>query len=279
MNIKKITSTFILFFSFFVFSKILPVEILISSLLTKETKPTQQFSNLLKKFKINPTISFDEIINQTQKLWLRQNGKERWETSDKFQNEKSELFPIFESLEMISEVKPKKKHYDHVIFLGCSVHRTIKRINFLIKEWEEGLRFDSLVFLLSDRTLDKKVESIDIIETAETEYEATVKIYESIKLPVGFESKAKIVFINTKSKPGQKRPTTKDTIEDWLNTSPTPGNCLFISNQPFVTYQDTVARKILPDTFLIETVGEKSTDKKPSTFLDSIARTIYSYKN
>ena len=74
-----------------------------------------------------------------------------------------------------------------------------------------------------------------------------------------------------------KRPTTPDTVLDWLKIKPHPGLCLAISNQPYVLYQDSVLKTVLPPSFTVETIGEKmdETSYNVSLLLDNLARFLY----
>ena len=83
-----------------------------------------------------------------------------------------------------------------------------------------------------------------------------------------------------KSKPTKGKTDTKDTIVTWLKqTRPEPGDCLFLSQQPYVIYQDSIARTFMPDCFNIETVGPwiESYDPhaKTSIILDIFTRLLY----
>lgn len=54
------------------------------------------------------------------------------------------------------------------------------------------------------------------------------------------------------------------------------GNVLIISNQPYVAYQHSVVRSVLPESFRVESVGHAaSAQEKVSTIVDSLARQIY----
>jgi hypothetical protein len=77
-----------------------------------------------------------------------------------------------------------------------------------------------------------------------------------------------------------RRATTGDTIIDWLATSPAHGDCLFISNQPYVGYQDSVMRTYIPHSFgSLETCGpQASNTTRNSDILDDLARFLYQEK-
>ncbi len=81
------------------------------------------------------------------------------------------------------------------------------------------------------------------------------------------------------SSQGTRRPGTKETLIEWLESQPEPGRCLFISSQPFCGYQDSVARTYLPSSFEIETIGPNADEEiAVSIFLDNLARWLYQEK-
>lgn len=84
-----------------------------------------------------------------------------------------------------------------------------------------------------------------------------------------------LTVINAPPILGRDRPTTESTIALWLQNSPEPGEVLFFSNQPFVLYQDAVITSLMPEDFLIETVGTKGGEELPiSTLLDTVAKYV-----
>jgi hypothetical protein len=74
-----------------------------------------------------------------------------------------------------------------------------------------------------------------------------------------------------------RRPLTADTLSAWLATNPTPGTCLAISNQPYVAYQQTVLKTLLPSDFSVQTVGAATSEptEKISIMLDTLARILF----
>lgn len=172
-----------------------------------------------------------------------------------------------------------------------------KRLAFLVREWNRGVRFDHIIMLAGQRPLDAELESLSVLYDRKnkelpirqswhepqlppkTETEMMRMIFEQAQLP---EALAKVQFrvIDT---PMQKRadgsvcrPTTGDTVNAWLAQNPEPGNCLVISNQPYVAYQDSVMRCLMPKSFTIETIGSNDQEtERLSTLLDTVARTLY----
>lgn len=76
-----------------------------------------------------------------------------------------------------------------------------------------------------------------------------------------------------------QRPNTEDTLRQFLQMTHRSGDTLVVSNNPFIGYQASVVRSILPDKYRIFTVGPKlefSNDKNQlGLILDSLARWIF----
>ena len=169
----------------------------------------------------------------------------------------------------------------------------------LAKLWLSGVRFNKLVFLTGARTLDAKQEPVAALEDRtqtilpirsdwhydqtmvyKTETDMTNLVYDQAQLPAELRA-VPVLFVDapqTVAADGTiKRPTTVDTLVTWLKDKPAPVMCLFISNQPFVGYQDSITRTVLPATFMIETVGFAipAPYESVSLYLDSLARWLY----
>ena len=72
------------------------------------------------------------------------------------------------------------------------------------------------------------------------------------------------------------RPTTADTITEWLKTEPQPGTIIAISDQPHCLYQQAVLKALLPSNFDVETVGNGTSEKTSvALMLDALGRALY----
>ena len=114
-------------------------------------------------------------------------------------------------------------------------------------------------------------------------YDAAYSLCSVVKnqLEMLVSNDVEVVFINTPpilmADSTLKRPATDDTIREWIKQEhPEPGRCLFLSSQPYVSYQDTVVRQALPQGSSIETIGPAC---NPNLFisvhLDNLARCLY----
>ncbi len=83
-------------------------------------------------------------------------------------------------------------------------------------------------------------------------------------------------------RPDETRANTDDSLIDMVkNIDSVKGkNILFISNNPYICYQDAVAKSVLkPYDVTIETVGEAMHDDRMEIVLDTIARCLTNTKS
>jgi hypothetical protein len=244
--------------------------------------------------------TLSHIVQLTQKNWLRAPHQERWQQGEFATNEKEKFLDCFHQLHMVEEIRPQARHYTYALLLGGVATRMRTRLAYLLELWNNGVRFDHLIILVGERPLDPTAESPEILfdykndlgpfakkewnpplEFPQTETDAMVLILSQAQLPEEFQS-LPIVIVDTPaqfiegSSDKKRRPTTADTIKQWLTGVPRPGSCLVISSQPFVGYQDSVVKTFLPTHFSVETVGAAAKDDiKIATMLDTLARWIY----
>ncbi len=258
--------------------------------------PQPALVELLQELGIKHDGTLASIVPITQQLWLRKPGTERWHMEEKYANKRTRILELFDRLGCIQEIKPANESYTHAVMLGATMHSMRDRFAYIIKCWNSGVRFDELVFLVSERPLDRQQEATldpsnhptlpyktdwqDVThEWPATEHDAMQLIYNQTALPEKLAS-VPATFINTpmqKADHGKlQRANTADTIHAWLATNPKPGACLVVSDQPYVGYQDAVVRTYMPREFAVQTVGAAE-DNPPRipVFLDTLARWLY----
>lgn len=242
--------------------------------------PSEQLCVILNTYGIQHDGHWETIVKETQKHWLRTQGKERWEVEPRFDEDGYELFS---DILMVEQLCPGEKHYEYAVVLGATLPRVKKRLAFLVDAWSEGVRFNHVVFLTGDRRLNE--EEIDELGRNFTgllpknETEMMVFVYRGMDLKEDLR-KVDLVIVDAPQKEG-KRPNTKDTFVKWLEMHPRKGSALIISDQPFLGRADTIAREFMRK-FPIETVGEGFSHedylKEPKAtpiLLDELARWIY----
>jgi hypothetical protein len=272
-------------------------------LLDSTNRPTDELTQLLRTLNINHDETLSTIVPETQKQWLRQFGKERWQVEEVFHAHKEAIRDSAFKLGLINEIAPSQRTYKYAMILGASLTRTRTRLAYLVNLWRNGVKFDCIYCLGSERPLDQAIESEEKMldpnngemqfkphwqkpsKLPTTEFEMTEFVYEQSDLPEDFRA-IPIQFINSPMRTTKNgtltRPTTGDTIIDWLATKPEHGDCLFISNQPFVGYQDSVMRTYMPADFgFMETCGSAAQENPQNQnliFLDTLARFLYQEK-
>lgn len=300
MKVKQLIAASVLFIFFgFVFFQHAH-QATIPHLFTKDLGPHESLDALLRLFEISHDNTLESIVSGTQKNWLRKPGKERWELTSSYSAQaRSIILNECSKLGMIHEIKPQRKKYDYAIILGGTVQTMRKRFAHVLELIKQGRTFNLIVFLCGQRPLNKAIESDDTLVSytnstlpanmnwqrpamlPQTETEMTLMIIDQTLLPN--DLKEKIMVIDTPCKTGPQgnllRPTTGDTFASWLATLPQPGTVLVISSQPYVGYQDAVARTFLPKEFTCETIGRSDeNDYSDVVLLDTLARWLYQAK-
>lgn len=289
-----------------------PYATALPSVLDSAGKLNQDLVALLGLLEILHDGSLADVVEKTQAQWLRQAGKERWEVSSRVIKDQDFFLSLLGNLGFIAEVAPEQQQYDYAVLLGATLEAFRNRLHYLITLWQQGVRFNKVVLLGGQRSLEKDFEGKGALldrtnaylpirsdwqltgELPTTEMQMMMLVYEQAVMP---ESMRKVPLVMVDSPMRQRpdgslaRPTTVDTVNDWLQTKPVPGSCLVISNQPFVQYQHSVVKTPLPGEFFVETVGHAAqvkyhnnpvkgdtVDRYNAVYLDTMARWLYQEK-
>lgn len=271
-------------------------------LIDKDGTVCQTFLALLDHMNIKHDGTLNSIANITQKQWLRKPGFERWQVQDIQDIEYEAITPYLEKFELLHEWIQPIKTYDYILIFGGMVSRVRRRIAHLAHLWQLGVRSHSVIFLTGERPLDPEIENEKTLtdrqntdfpirnnwiapkELPTTENAMVMYVFNQLALPKELQKITPTIIsvpmIKTDAN-NVRRPSTRDTLITWLNTNPTPGTCLIISNQPYIGYQCTVARGILPESFKIFPTGgcvHNIKETPVSVYLDTLARQFYEEK-
>lgn len=272
MILKKILSFILL--NCFVFLKVLGS---ISPLLTPERAPIVPLIEIAKIYQIGEEDRFDSILNFAQTHFL-QRTKERWEFSEMTSDKIEQIYAAFEDLGCVKKVHAKQNNYTYALVLGSTETNMTERISFLINEWEHGVRFSHVVLLSGERPLDPQIEPMASLFTTESD----LMNYLWNTLTQGEIHSLPVITISSpmkSSSAGLKRPTTADTVIDWMKMSPIEGSCIAVSSQPFVPYQESVLQTYLPPGFAVETIDPKQSHPfSLSLYLDTLAKWMFQEK-
>jgi hypothetical protein len=282
-------------------------------LFEQDGTPTKSLQSLVMQWKFNVRhdqswyLSYcalpaqeqrEALIAMTQKEWLRQAGKERWEIEDyKLDTGTKELLlSLFNDLCCCQEVRPTKKKYKGIIILGGILQRVCIRYAYLKKLWQEGVRADAIFLFGGERPMDKKFEkACSFLGLRDNEFlpMSSVRWENCLPLPTNeaqmmqwvmkladLPQELRAVPVHTitsrmKIAPdgSAKRPTTGDTFNDWGREYNPEGDYLVISSQPFIGYQDAVGRSSVAQKVYLETVGLAVNTHKQLNFCNEVEDT------
>ena len=275
--------------------------------ITRQVQHDKRLTTLHELFttlgiKVDPT--YEAMNTYAQAHWLRKPEQERWqmETST-HQSQADKIIASLKKLDMIDRIDPSIRRPDYAMVLGATVYRMRTRMQHMIDMINSGsFSPKQIIILTGDRPLDpiQEPESLLLDKTfirsdwqcpeslPTNESEAARFVWNQLqrsdqvnKIPVAFvatpmlEKNGKLV-----------RPTTVDTMETWLKTSPTVGSIVAFSDNPFAPYQNETMKPTLIKAAwfkhkgTLETVGLAFTpnddDEKVANLLDNVARYIYS---
>lgn len=247
-------------------------------------KITNIYDKILAHSKNNRKSINQSLIEITQKEWLRKSGTERSELTGLHEDKLDLLMPYFIKLDLFSKINPTKDSYDYAIILGSLTEDVIDRIVFL-EQCIKNINIKQLVVLsgmrlLTDQEKSLLKENYNIDYNLEYETDMILFILQKTNLASSLKL-LPLTVVNTLTDHPEKRPTTNDTIDYWLKKfNPKTGTCLAVSSNPYIGYQESALKSILPKEFAVEVVGDidkdlKLSNTKVALILDSLARWIY----
>lgn len=283
---------------------------------TDDRQPTPYVIDLLKLDGLyDPNDSLDDIVHKTQKNWIAviqgKEGKERADLVDSPQRQQiyKQVFALTEQIGLFAERKPIRQNYRYGICLGAFLSGVRSRLADLVDAWQQGVRFESLVFLTGERYLRKgpgqqddfaalcdpslsplpfkkdwQSPNLDSI-AYETEYDMVRLVWDQVQLPEDMASalEGKVIFVNA-PKGKAARPSTKDTYTTWLNEyHPEPGS-IFVTSYPLIwSYQHLAAVNILGKNYPLDTAAKALSDDDikqyykamVSLVFDTVAKCLY----
>lgn len=207
------------------------------------------FAAPLRDLKLDPA-AFDQLmvdLGIPLDQYVRKTGSERWEMKELPEEKKEIVFDWAAKHGMYAACVPALDHYDKALIFGSTKLGMKVRFDHLIKLWQQGVRFDEVVWLTGDCVHNAP-------EGTHNETEAAHELWEEATLPEGMKG-LPVVFVATPMKPDGKRPNTTDTIVTWLKRVEKSCTALFISNQPFCGYQFAALKSQLPETIDFDIAG------------------------
>ncbi len=205
------------------------------------------------------TDAHNYLIRITQQLFFNRSG-ERWDSKipQWISDNLEEVMIILKDMHSCDEILPTEKEYDCVAVFGASSYEMDKRLKFVysLKE-EHGVNFDYIFLLTGQRYVDPRVDSNYLIETSAIHFNidslnvTEAHLMEKMHLEYSVGNKMvgmKYFVIDSMPRGGRDRPTTRDTIEDFVN-DPNFEQCnsvIFVSKSPNIYAQGEDVHKLMP---------------------------------
>jgi hypothetical protein len=220
-------------------------------------------------------VALKKLVDLTQTLWIRPKGTERWDLEDSsfLTAQRNKIVTLLNKLGFVDEIQPSCTNYESILILGASDTNLSERINYVKKIWHLGVCFKSCYLLTGGFELNKVLSK----EPPTTDTNLIIQTYEQLSQswPCALRNKEVIPII---AKNKLTRPNTKDTFSAWLEKKLPASSVLVISNQPFIPYQNLIAKKMLKTNYQYETVGYRlNPNMNIAIILDSVARYLYEY--
>jgi hypothetical protein len=247
--------------------------------------PTQLLKDIFEATKTIGVENLESAVKQSNFKWIRPKGFELWDVYSLFDDaQRAKLTEIVKNSSLAKAKMPTKKHYDAVVVFGATTARVRDRIAFLMKLHQQGITWNKVYLLGSTRNLkignDSDKEMAKILETKgalATEMAMVNEIWQQTPKPDSFKDIPNI-SIQSGQRPDGSRASAEDTLREMTKEfgDVNGKEFLFISNNPYISYQDAVAKKVLGQLgVVIETAGEAmTTTTTMENVLDTVARCL-----
>jgi hypothetical protein len=180
----------------------------------------------------------------------------------------------FQYFGLVDEILPANKEHDFGLVNG-GLNGGIGRFGFAVKQWKQGVHFDTLVLLGSKRELkrDGEVDEIKNFldpnyfglpvregweqpeELPTTEFELMHAVFDKIDMPEDMRKHDKLMGIDSEANlhpDGTKtRAITDNNVSDWLKTDP-KGTFIAYANNPYILRMGLVLKEKIPDITLLK---------------------------
>lgn len=279
-----------------------------------ENRPTEAFAHFLRDVQI-PGEDLATIDAALQQRFFQKGADgqplERWELQEVGISCPPEQFRRhLENCGFGLETIPSKWQYAYAAWPGALLLRVVARLQDLIKTWTNGFRWnETIVFggkrpLQTDRETPREAYSLldkayDIPDAEESRFVATESkpeltflihgvrteldmmrwIWKHADMPQELRDTA--VFVDAPMKPpatpggNPVRPSTEDTIREWLGSNPAPGSFLLSSGAPYGMAQDEAFWMLLePRGYTVETFGHAAPELGIEVFMREVAGTV-----
>ncbi len=264
-------------------------------------QPTLQFADFLRDIGI-PGTNLIEIDTALQARFFQKNPdgtpKERWELDKVHITCPPErLKAHLAACGFVNETKPSGKVYDYAAWPGALVPRAFIRLRDLDHTRQSGVQWGKTIVFGGKRPLQADKEGYEQCFKAmlgtrlgaeeswkekppQTELEMMQWMWRFYLLSPDLRDAVLFVDAQMKHFPPEEnraplRPTTEDTVNEWLKSNPKPGSVLLSSGAPYGMAMDEAFWMLLkPHGFSVETFGHSAPDLPIENFMREVAGTV-----
>ena len=201
------------------------------------------------------------IVRETQENFTIRNGEqERWEVHSLnwMTQNKERLRHNLKTLGFIEAIKPQQQSVDAVCVLGATTAKMADRIDYVESLIQAGLQTKSIILLAGERYVTKDVDGTEkeLTQLAKklnfpdwrklTETHLIKDLYSTSAL----QNRGIMTYLIDTPARNLPRPTTQTTtleLISWLKTHDNIKKIIFVSNQPYVHYQNAIIRSIFEE--------------------------------
>lgn len=274
-----------------------------------DNRPVEQFASFLADIQV-PGRNLAEIDSALQARFFQKKSDgspaERWELNEVQVNCPPEkIREHLANCGFINETRPSKKYYDYAAWPGALVTRAVVRHYDLVfawygqyVSWQETIVFGGKRPLQQAKEnyeacrLEMRLDQWDSEASAaweklnpQTELDMMRWIWERDSHFLRFRHgeldnmyDRPVNFVDAPMKPPPKeggqpvRPTTEDTVNEWLKSNPRLGLVLLSSGAPYGMAMDEAFWMLLgPHGFTVETFGHAAPDLPIENFMREVA--------
>ncbi len=250
-----------------------------------------------------PSFNDTELAILQINQWAQENLKNRKNQLSRFDVLKETVLPLLKNVGYLDQSHAHFDTYEGAILSGGTLEDARIQLCLLAKQWNNGIKFQNIHFLTSDRTLkdqekdqlinDKRIRKV-------TEYIKNAKrwgrpqTWSSRRVP----SCSYILPEQDGWQPKMGLPTTESEIpqfiwgqsdipremrsiklkkgspQEWKNTTPARGRYLMISNFPHTISQDLKLRAFAPVGCTFDSIGPSYHQENIGAILDDVAQSI-----
>jgi hypothetical protein len=232
-----------------------------------------------------------EFVEQTQQHFvIRTGNQERWEVKphEWMEHHQSENSKLLGSLGMLSEIKPVQSSVDSICVLGGAMQRMKVRMDYAASLINSGFIANNLILLAGERYVTIGVDGTgeELNEIAASYKLGGANQLTETNLIEEVHKKSRLhgaltTYIIDTPKRDLPRPTTQTTIQElisWLKDHHDIKSITFVSNQPYVKYQNAVINEVMRNAqaaINFEVVGSAYTESNLQPTFEALGSFIF----